>query len=64
MYHEELALVKEPTALCLGKIGAGGNLCLKVQSACEIEAHFKKKAILPSGIPLIQLKGDEKGYEK
>ena len=40
MYHEELALVKEPTALCLGKIGAGGNLCLNVQSACETEAHF------------------------
>ena len=63
MYHEELALVKEPTALCLGKIGAGGNLCLNVQSACETEAHFKKKGVLPSGISLIQLKGDEKGYE-
>ena len=63
VYGEELALVKEPTALCLGKIGSGGNLCLKVESECETEAHFKKKGVLPSGISLIQLKGDEKGYE-
>ena len=63
VYGEELALVKEPSALCLGKIGSGGNLCLKRETDCDTEAHFKKKGILPSGICLIQLKGDEKGYE-
>ena len=63
VYGEELALVKEPTALCLGKIGAGGNLCLKLETECDTEAHFKKKGILPSVSCLIQLKGEEKGYE-
>ena len=40
VYSEEIALVKEPPALSLGKIGAGGNLCLK--HACLWKKYIKR----------------------
>jgi hypothetical protein len=61
---EELALVKESAALCLGQIGTSGSLCLKLQSECTTESHAKKKGTLPSDPSLILLKGEDKGYEK
>ena len=63
VYGEEIALVKQRSALCLGKIGAGGNVCLKLSNQCDTEAHMKKKGELPDDPCLIQLKGDKKGYE-
>jgi hypothetical protein len=63
IYGEELALVKDSSLLCLGKIGFGGNVCLKRKSTCDTETHSKKKGSLPDGTSLILIKGEEKGYE-
>jgi hypothetical protein len=63
IYGEELALVKDASSLCLGRIGFGGNVCLKRSSSCDTESHAKKKGSLPDGTSLILIKGDEKGYE-
>ena len=63
VYGEEVALIKDATSLCLGRIGTGGTICLKLISDCDTEAHSKKKGELPEGKSLIQLKSEEKGYE-
>ena len=63
IYGEELALVTDASLLCLGKIGAGGNVCLKLATECSTEIHIKKKGSLPKGSSLVQLRGEEKGYE-
>jgi hypothetical protein len=60
---EELALIKESAALCLGQIGTSGSLCLKLASECTTEAHARKKGSLPNDPSLILLKGEDKGYE-
>ena len=63
VFGEELALVRQKAALCLGKIGSGGNICLKLDSECTTETHSKKKGVLPNDPCLVVLKGDDKGYE-
>ena len=63
VYGEEIALIKDATALCLGRIGTGGNICLKLVSECDTETHDKKKGEVHGGKSLIVLKGNEKGYE-
>ena len=63
LYGEELALIQDAETLCLGRIGAGGNVCLKRAMSCDTEAHSKKKGTLPYGRSLILLRGEEKGYE-
>ena len=60
---EELALVRDCSLLCLGKVGTGGTVCLKTSEVCDTESHTRKKGILPAKACLIQLKGDDKGYE-
>jgi hypothetical protein len=62
VYGEELAFVKDGSSLCLGKIGTGGNLCLKRDSECDVEAHTRRKGELPPGMSLVILKGEERGY--
>jgi hypothetical protein len=56
-------LVNNASMLCLGKIGFGGNVCLKRKATCDTEAHSKKKGTRPDGMSLILLKGEEKEYE-
>ena len=63
VFGDEIALVQNSSALCLGKIGQGGTVCLKVDVMCNTETHSKKKGNLPEGPSLIQLKGEDKGYE-
>ena len=63
IFGDEIALVQDASALCLGKIGSGGGVCLRRDIICDIETHSRKKGSLPNGKSLIQLKGDEKGYE-
>ena len=63
VYGEEIALIKDATVLCLGRIGTGGNICLKLVSECDTETHDKKKGEVHEGKSLIVLKGNEKGYE-
>jgi hypothetical protein len=63
VFGEEIALVKQSAALCLGRIGAGCNICLKLASECTTEAHSKKKGTLPNDPCLVAIKGDDKGYE-
>jgi hypothetical protein len=63
VFGEEIALVKQSAALCLGRIGAGCNICLKLASECETEAHSKKKGTLLDDPCLVVTKGDDKGYE-
>jgi hypothetical protein len=62
VYGEELAFVKDSASLCLGKIGSGGNLCLKREVDCGVDAHSHHKGELPSGMNLIILKGEERGF--
>jgi hypothetical protein len=63
VFGEEIALVKQSAALCLGRIGAGCNICLKLASECTTEAHSKKKGTLPDDPCLVVIKGDDKGYD-
>lgn len=63
VFGDEIALVQNSSALCLGKIGQGGTVCLKVDVMCNTETHSRKKGNLPEGPSLIQLKGEDKGYE-
>jgi hypothetical protein len=63
VFGEEIALVKQSAALCLGRIGAGCNICLKLASECTTEAHAKKKGTLLDDPCLVVTKGDDKGYE-
>jgi hypothetical protein len=62
-FGEEIALVRDSSQLCLGKIGSGGNICLKLLSECDTETHSKNKGNLPNDPYLVLLKGKEKGYE-
>ena len=63
VFGEEIALVKQSAALCLGRIGSGCNICLKLATDCTTEAHSKKKGVLPNDPCLVVIKGDDKGYE-
>ena len=60
---EEVALVNDGSLLCLGRIGNGSTVCLKSVTLCDTESHTKKKGILPLKPCLIQLKGEDKGYD-
>ena len=60
---EEVALINECSLLCLGRIGSGSTVCLKLCELCDTESHTKKKGDLPSDACLIQLKGEDKGYD-
>jgi hypothetical protein len=60
---EEVALVNDGSMLCLGRIGTGSAMCLKPASECDTESHIKKKGTLPLKPCLIQLKGEDKGYD-
>ena len=60
---EEVALVNDCNALCLGKVGTGGTVCLKTLLDCDTESHSRKKGVLPTKTCLIQLKSEDKGYE-
>jgi hypothetical protein len=62
-FGEEVALVRDSSQLCLGKIGCGGNVCLKCTNDCDTETHSKNKGTLPNDPFLILLKGKDKGYE-
>jgi hypothetical protein len=53
VYSEELVFV--------GKIGTAGNLYLKCDSKCDVEAHTHCKGELPPGMSLVILKGEERG---
>ena len=59
----ELIWVKDPDRLCLGRIGGGGNGCLKEKCDCGVEAHVIHKCKLFSSKPFLMLKGSEHGYE-
>jgi hypothetical protein len=63
VFGEEIALVKQSAILCLGKIGTGCNICLKLASKCTTEAHSKKKGSLANDPCLVVIMGDDKGYE-
>ena len=62
-FGEEIAFIRDSSELCLGKIGSGGNICLKLSNECDIEAHARVKGDLPNDPYLVLLKGKEKGYE-
>ena len=43
MFGDEIALVQDASALCLGKIGSGGGVCLRRDIICDIETHSRKE---------------------
>ena len=61
---KELVWVKYPEFLCGGRVGSGGNVCLKSIGGCDVETHERSKCDLPLEpflIPMVKM-SPVKGY--
>ena len=61
---EELYWVRDPTLLCLGRIGTDGKACLLERKSCKVASHETQKCELPAEPFLTMSKGHLKGCEK
>jgi hypothetical protein len=53
---EELIWVKDPNGLCLGRVGAGDKMCVKLKNDCDIVSHAKNRCSVPESA-FLALKG-------